>query len=163
MSPLLIVAIRRCCLPKRWRVGDPSSDLTVAVIALSSAGSGNGDHVRRSTAFLAAQTLAQSPEYTDKKLGDGLTVAQHYARWEAFMYDWLKWTATNGLFRELGAAYWPRTWETVFNLHDLAISERVKTRAKFFADIAMVEATQTSVGGVRGGEKSRAKRDGFGV
>ena len=74
--------------------GDSSSDLTFAVIALSSAGSGNGDHVRRSTAFLAAQTLAQSHEYKDKKLGDGLSVAQHYARWEAFMYDWLKWTAT---------------------------------------------------------------------
>jgi hypothetical protein len=126
-------------------------------------GSGNGDHVRRSTAYLAAQTLAQSEQWKDKKLGNGQTVAEHHSRWEAFMYRWLEWTATNGLFRELGAAYWPRTWETVFNLHDLSSSSRVQTRAKFFADIALVEAAQTSVGGVRGGEKSRSKRDGFGV
>eukprot|EP01043_Picozoa_sp_COSAG02_P010551 COSAG02_NODE_372_length_23640_cov_210.100463_20_plen_340_part_00 len=79
------------------------------------------------------------------------------------MYEWLKWTAINGLFRELGSAYWPRTWETVFNLFDLSISSRVRTRAKMFIDIALVESQQASIAGVRGGEKSRAKRDGFGV
>jgi hypothetical protein len=140
--------------------GPQCANLTAATFC---SGSGNGDHVRRSTAFLAAQTLSHSPAYRNKKLGDGQTVEQHYLRWEDFMYGWLEWTATNGLFRELGSAYWPRTWETVFNLHDLPISERVRKRAKFFLDIATVEAQQTSVGGVRGGEKSRAKRDGFGV
>eukprot|EP01046_Picozoa_sp_COSAG06_P070127 COSAG06_NODE_19461_length_837_cov_1.352304_1_plen_176_part_10 len=91
------------------------------------------------------------------------TIAQHHERWEEFMYEWLKWTAVNGLFRELGAAYWPRTWETVFNMYDLALSTRVRARAKMFIDIALVESQQASINGVRGGEKSRAKRDGFGV
>ena len=111
-------------------------------------GSGNGDHVRHSTCFLAAQMLAQSPAYKDRQLGDGLTISQHYVRWEQFIYDWLLWVSTNGLFRELGSAYWPRTWPTVFNLVDVPVSTRVAKRAQFFVDIALVEAVQASIAGV---------------
>ena len=53
-------------------------------------------------------------------------------------------THTTGLFVELGADYWARTWPNIFNLYDLPSSQRVRTRAKMFIDIAMVEAEQAS-------------------
>ena len=52
-----------------------------------------------------------------------------------------------------------RTWPNLLNLVDLPASGRVKARAKMFVDIAMVEAEQASLAGVRGGQKFRAKRD----
>ena len=58
----------------------------------------------------------------------------------------------SGLFVELGADYWVRTWPNIFNLLDLPSSERVRQRAKMFIDIAMVEAEQVSIAGVRSGK-----------
>ena len=71
--------------------------------------------------------------------------------------------ATRGLFSELGSTgYWSRTWPNILNLADLPSSERVRLRAKMFIDIAMVEAEQASIAGVRAGQKSRCKKGGFG-
>jgi hypothetical protein len=47
----------------------------------------------------------------------------------------------------------------MFNLLDLPSSDRVRQRAKMVVDIAMVEAEQVSINGVRGGQKSRSKKD----
>ena len=89
---------------------------------------------------------------------------------------------------ELGSTnYWYRTWPAVFNLLDLPISPIVRQRAKMFVDIAMIEAEQAtthrqhaslgcrspawpnsnptgeaSIQGVRGGQKSRAKKSDLG-
>ena len=63
---------------------------------------------------------------------------------------------------ELGSTgYWSRTWPNILNLVDLPTSARVRTRAKMFVDIAMVEAEQASIAGVRAGQKSRCKKGGF--
>ncbi len=55
--------------------------------------------------------------------------------------------------------YWARTWPNILNLLDLPSSVRVRQRARMFIDIAMVEAEQAAVNGVRTGQKSRAKND----
>ena len=55
--------------------------------------------------------------------------------------------------------YWARTWPNILNLLDLPSSARVRQRARMFIDIAMVEAEQAAVNGVRTGQKSRAKND----
>lgn len=94
---------------------------------------------------------------------DGDSVKTHLDRWESYMYAWIKHKATSGVFSELGSTgYWSRTWPNVFNLADLPTSERVRSRAKMYIDVAMVEAEQSSIAGVRAGSKSRAKKGGFG-
>ena len=50
----------------------------------------------------------------------------------------------------------------MLNLLDLPLSARVKQRAKMFVDLALVEAEQASIGGVRGGVKARSKKDDLG-
>jgi hypothetical protein len=45
---------------------------------------------------------------------------------------------------------------------DLPLSARVKQRAKMFVDLAVVEAEQASIRGVRGGVKARSKKDSAG-
>ena len=55
--------------------------------------------------------------------------------------------------------YRSRTWPNILNLIDLPTSARVRARARMFVDIAMVEAEQASVNGLRTGQKSRAKND----
>ena len=47
----------------------------------------------------------------------------------------------------------------MLNLVDLPASARIRARAKMFVDVAMLEAEQSTIAGVRGGQKSRAKRD----
>jgi hypothetical protein len=59
-------------------------------------------------------------------------------------------------------SYWYRTWPAVLNLLDLPLSARVKQRAKMFVDLAVVEAEQASIRGVRGGVKARSKKDSAG-
>ena len=88
------------------------------------------------------------------------TVQEHYLAWEKFFYAQLKERATRGVFVELASNnYWYRTWPCMFNLLDLPSSQRVRQRAKMFVDIAMVEAEQVAINGVRGGQKSRSKKD----
>jgi hypothetical protein len=109
--------------------------------------------------YLAADALCQHPEYASKQMPDGKLLSETLKLWEQWAYDWLKARATGGLFVELGADYWGRTWPNILNLLDLPSSARVRQRARMFVDIAQVEAEQLSVNGVRTGQKSRAKND----
>ena len=123
----------------------------------------NIDSSAQVTTYIALDVLSALPSYAGLKMADGATVREHYSKWEAFEYSWLKVKARTGVFTELGSTgYWSRTWPNIFNLHDLPSSQRVRMRAKMFIDIAMVEAEQSSVAGVRAGQKSRAKKGGFG-
>ena len=91
------------------------------------------------------------------------TVAGIAAQWDAFVCAWLEARATTGLWIEIGSnSYWYRTWPAVLNLLDLPLSRRVRQRARMFVDLAVVEAEQASIRGVRGGIKARSKKDGAG-
>eukprot|EP01048_Picozoa_sp_COSAG05_P020089 COSAG05_NODE_3325_length_2149_cov_1.597073_1_plen_693_part_10 len=91
------------------------------------------------------------------------TIGEIAAQWDDFMYAWLEARATTGFWIEIGSnSYWYRTWPAVLNLLDLPLSTRVRQRAKMFVDLAIVEAEQTSIRGVRGGVKARSKKDGAG-
>ena len=110
------------------------------------------------TTYIALDVLNQID--STMKFADGETVKTHLERWEVYIYAWIKHKATSGLFSELGSTgYWSRTWPNVLNLADLPSSARVRQRAKMYIDIAMVEAEQAAVNGVRTGQKSRAKND----
>ena len=122
-------------------------------------GSENIDASNQISTYLAIDALCQHPGFASRKMGDGKPLAHHLALWEEWAYDWLKARSLSGLFVELGADYWIRTWPNIFNLLDLPSSERVRQRARMFVDIAMVEAEQVSIAGVRSGQKSRAKND----
>lgn len=123
-------------------------------------GSENIDTSDQATIYLALDALARLPGYRNKTLPDGRAPVVHLAEWEAFWYQWLKARATGGLFVELASTgHWARTWPNMLNLVDLPTSDRVKKRAKMFVDLAMLEAEQASIAGIRGGQKSWAKRD----
>lgn len=125
-------------------------------------GSENIDSSGQVTTYLALDGLKSLPEYASLKMADGRSVGEHYQLWEEYMYGWLQSKAQRGLFSELGSTgYWSRTWPNILNLHDLPSSSRVRMRAKMFIDIAMVEAEQASIAGVRAGQKSRCKKGGF--
>lgn len=80
----------------------------------------NIDTVRQTTCFLAATTLANDASYATRALPDGTLVHAAARQWEAFVSEWLKERALNGLFVELASTgYWARTWPCLFNLHDL--------------------------------------------
>eukprot|EP00041_Stephanoeca_diplocostata_P010718 m.170857 g.170857 ORF g.170857 m.170857 type:complete len:550 (+) comp18272_c0_seq1:84-1733(+) len=124
----------------------------------------NIDTVRQTSCFLAASTLATDVAYATRKLPDGTAVHRTAKLWEMFVTEWLKERALNGLFVELASTgYWARTWPCLFNLHDIPPpTSQVHRRAKMMIDIAMVEAELASIAGVRAGQKSRAKKGGFG-
>lgn len=110
--------------------------------------------------YLALDALARIPGYASKLLPDGKPLSWHLTQWEDFFYRWLKARATGGVFVELASTgYWARTWPNMLNLVDLPASARIRARAKMFVDVAMLEAEQSTIAGVRGGQKSRAKRD----
>lgn len=106
-------------------------------------GSENRDVVEQTSCFIAAQYLSLDPMYASRMLPGNRTVADVAVLWDNFLYEWLKARATSGFFIELGSgSYWYRTWPAVLNLLDLPLSSRVRTRAKMFVDLAMVEAEQ---------------------
>ena len=111
--------------------------------------------------YLAIDALCQHPEYANRTLPNGKSMSEELVAWEAWAYAWLRARSVAGLFVELGADYWDRTWPNILNLVDLPSSARVRARARMFADIAMLEAEQVEVGGLRAGQKSRAKNDGL--
>lgn len=122
-------------------------------------GSENIDASNQISVYLAVDALCQHPEFASKIMPDGKPLSENLKAWEQWAYDWLKARATGGLFVELGADYWGRTWPNILNLLDLPSSSRVRQRAKMFIDIAQVESEQAAVNGVRTGQKSRAKND----
>ena len=67
----------------------------------------NIDTMRRTTAYISAQTLALDPSFANRVLADGRSVGEHLGRWEQWVYGWTKWFATHGFFEELGSQYWP--------------------------------------------------------
>ena len=122
----------------------------------------NLDMVRRQTSYLYFQVLAEDPAWASQVILNK-TVTEHYALWETFFYDQLKIRATQGLFVELASNnYWYRTWPCMANLLDMPSSARVRQRARMFVDIAFTEAEQFGLHGVRGGQKSRSKKDDLG-
>ena len=51
------------------------------------------------TTFLALDVLSGLEGYAHLTMADGVTVLEHYHKWEAYIYGWLKSKAQRGLFR----------------------------------------------------------------
>ena len=113
--------------------------------------------------YLAISVLKDDPAYRDKKLAAGDTVQERYKAFHGFFREALRHWALYGIQYQVGSsAYTYKTYPHYFNLIDFAPDPIVRKRARMFTDIVLVESAQTSISGLRGGSKGRAKRGGLG-
>lgn len=120
----------------------------------------NHDIMRRSANLLGAQALAGDPAWATRLLPDGSTVAEHHAAWTGFYLRVLQARGSHGLYVERGSpTYAKYTLQSVFNLHDFAESASVRELARDVLDLYLADLAQESLGGVRGGPKSRSYHD----
>lgn len=120
-------------------------------------GTENHDLNRRPNYYLVTTLLKDDPDYRDRKLADGLTVAEHADAHAAFLREWPRRRAQSGLWVEVGSnTYQKYSWPALFNLHELAPDSVIRKRFGLLLDLAFIEEGQISVHGRRGGGRSRA-------
>jgi hypothetical protein len=119
--------------------------------------------VHTSRDYLTLGVLKDDPQYKDKKFKAGDTVAERYEAWNEYWKEFLKDWALNGLWLDMASSsYDYHSYPSYFNLMELAPDPVVRTRARMFLDLSLIENEQISISGVRGGLKSRAKNGGLG-
>lgn len=112
--------------------------------------------------FSALSLLAEDPAYAPRVLRGGKTVAEYAAGWNAFMQEWMRTRAINGLWIELGAGYAGKySLPALFSFLVTASDPQTRDFVRMFIDLAFIEETQASFGDVRGGSKSRIKEQGI--
>lgn len=126
-------------------------------------GTENHDLNIRPVHHLVSSLLKDEPAYRDRKLADGHTTAEHADAHTAFFREWPRARAQTGLWIEVGSnTYQKYSWPALFNLHELSPDPVVRHRFGLLLDLALIEETQISVNGRRGGGRSRAYHDGNG-
>jgi hypothetical protein len=120
-------------------------------------GTENHDLNKRPNYYLITALLQEDPVYSDRKLVDGQTVAQHAAAHTAFLREWPRRRAGAGLWAEVGSnTYQKYSWPALLNLYELAPDPVIRKRFGLLLDLAFIEEEQISVRGRRGGGRSRA-------
>ncbi len=116
-----------------------------------------------SRSYLALEILKDDPKYKDRTFSQGDTVQERYRYWRETFTKHLEHWVANGLWDELGSSnYEYHTFPSYVNLAELAVDKDISRLATMFMDIALVEAAQQEIAGLRGGTKCRAKRGGLG-
>ncbi|MEM9478744.1 MAG: hypothetical protein AAGA58_03685 [Verrucomicrobiota bacterium] len=122
----------------------------------------NGPMRYEANQHLILQILAGDPEFSGRKFQNGDTVADRYRLSSEVMARGMKGLALHGMWTELGSTnYEHKTYRGLLALAEFASDPVVATRAKMFMDLALVEAEQISISGLRGGSKSRCKDNGL--
>lgn len=121
-------------------------------------GTENHDLTLRPNYYLAAALFKNDPAFKDRTYDDGHTAAEHYAAYNAYFRAWPAQRIKVGLWFEMGSdTYQKYSWPALFNLHDLSPDAVVRAYFGMLLDVALVEEAQVSIGGRRGGGRSRAK------
>jgi len=116
-----------------------------------------------SRSYLALELLKDDPKYKNRKFSQGDTVQERYEYWRTTFTEHLEHWVANGLWDELGSSnYEYHTFPSYLNLAELSADKDISRLANMFMDIALVEAAQQEICGIRGGTKARAKRGGLG-
>ena len=126
-------------------------------------GSENAQVTFRAGAFLFfSGFLKDDPDYAQRKLRNGMTIAETYERWNDWMKKYIRYKALNGLWYELGANYMGRysIWPFIA-MSRFAPDPEIRQLAKMLVDLTFIDDAQCSFGYVRGGGKSRIKTQGI--
>jgi len=118
--------------------------------------------------LLQLTALAPYPEYANRQLKGGDTIAQRYVACNKFWARGLMGMAMHGLQSEFASGHYEnRTWPEVERIYYYATDPVVHQRVKMFLDIFLIEIAQRSLHiaddeHVQCGNKSRAKSGGTG-
>ena len=122
----------------------------------------NLDIIHKVSSFLIAQSLRHHPGFNTTPLADGYSLENHYTAWAAYLKEWMRQRARNGLTCEIASpSYAKYTLHTVYMVCDYSESNILAGLAKnwitlFWADVAQDFLPAT---GVRGGAQTRAYKD----
>lgn len=128
--------------------------------------------------YINLQCLANDPDFRERKFRipqgknplhrdeplaqGGDTVRERYELYNELWRRGLKEWSLHGLFNELASPHYEqKTYWGLFWVLDYVTDPVVKKRMKMFTDLAVVDMMQSSLSGVRGGLKSRAKSGGL--
>lgn len=111
--------------------------------------------------FLVAQFLKDMPDYAGQMYDDGSTLPQQYEARRDYWSRWLDQHARRGLFQEDGSSYEHYTLEALFNLRDFTDDPILRQKADLFLDLVFANFAEETLGTVRGGPKSRTKKEDF--
>ncbi|MFZ5830448.1 MAG: hypothetical protein ACOY3P_10185 [Planctomycetota bacterium] len=119
-------------------------------------------HVQNiSTLWHFNKLAAESPGFRDRKLGDGRSPAEHYARWTEYLKTWLTERGKKGMFVEVASdGYNSATLKGIYNIYDFADDPELKRRAGMLLDLFWALWAQEQIDGVLGGGKARVYQSG---
>jgi hypothetical protein len=104
-----------------------------------------------------AKIAKDRPEYKERKLDDGATVAQHYRAWNDYFVVYCRERARKGPCVEMMCPGYNSVWlKGFYNFYDFG-DERVSRSAGMLIDLYFAYWAQEHIDGVTGGGKSRVR------
>jgi len=122
-------------------------------------GSENLNLIKRSSCYLIAQVLQNTPGYTTKVLSDGKTIQQHVASWAAYFRNYFWSRARKGLEVEMNSnTYTKYTLSCLYNVYDLTTDSVVKANGVNYLNLYWAEKAQSflATAGTVGGSQTRS-------
>jgi hypothetical protein len=99
--------------------------------------------------------LLQVPQYRDRSLDDGKSIAEHFAARTAFAKDYFTERAKRGLFVEAASGYNVVAIKGIYDFYDFSKDPELKRRAGLLLDLFWASWAQEQLDGVRGGGRAR--------
>lgn len=110
-----------------------------------------------SSLWASARLLATDPEFRDRKLADGSSVADSKNGLDSYFKRWIRNRAACGLFVECNSpTYTKYSLGGFYNMADLADDAELRTLAREFLDLFWTQWVIEQVDGVRGGSRHRS-------
>ena len=122
-------------------------------------GSENLNLIKRSSCYLIAQVLQNTPGYTNKVMSDGKTIQQHVSAWAAYFRKYFWSRARKGGEVEMNSnTYTKYTLSCMYNLYDLTTDPVVKANGLNYLNLYWAEKAQSflATAGVVGGSQTRS-------
>jgi hypothetical protein len=120
-------------------------------------GSENHHLMMTSSIWGVANIFKNLPEYKNKKLKDGTTMAQMAKLMDEYYKLFFREKAMKGLFTEVACAgYAKYTLNSMYNLYDFAEDKELKKLADMALNVYFADWAAEEINGVRGGSRHRA-------
>jgi autotransporter-associated beta strand protein len=142
-----------------WNYLYANSQVSATTNVWNIAGSENLNLIQRSSCYLIAQVLQNTPGYSTKILSDGKTIQQHAASWSAYFRNYFWSRARKGLEVEMNSnTYTKYTLSCMYNLYDLTTDPVVKANGLNYLNLYWAEKAQSFLpaSGNTGGSETRS-------
>jgi hypothetical protein len=138
-----------------WANGNCRMDDTAATHLWTPWKTENHDAQHDATCWEAAELFRHSPQYSDRRYGDGSSAADQYRQWTSYLKSYIRARARWGLIEFFSPTYARYTLANIYSYADFSDDPELKRVAREFLDLWWAEWAQEQLGGVFGGAQTR--------